>query len=605
MKKFFLLIFLVLFVFEVYSTQITELKFNDDEYIELYSSQTLNLTNASILKLNDTKSNTIISCQNLNSSPYYLIIGENFANNNNIDNLNCTICITDKSQVAFGGFSKYGENFQIFKYNKSIANSNFTPSISDNQTHSHNFNNITNKYELALINPCKQAIIQNNNISNNTINIPKIENKTINNLSTNICLDNFSINSNIIFEDKIKFKFETKSNNYSIIYWITDYENITVKPKRTTNNKNTKTFTPKKLSNLYIINAILNSKNCSYFANKTIFFYTPQTKSDLQNELNSKIIINNLNEIKTRDSLKLEYEIIKGDTTKTAVNFYFDSNKVLTLYMKKNSQIEGKLELTRDNIKEIKIEGLGEKVIVKLDKIINKTNIIKSNSSNNTKVLKIPENSKPKIQKNYFEIKNISIIYNNLNFTITSNINNLSYICYVLLSRTKVTETIENSNLTKYSLKINNSKIKDKTNTNNLTLKLLCKYKKSHLKTYSYFSKEFNYSIYKIITNNTYNTTNNTIKSSIPKFTNISYSNPISNILESDEKLLEITKTKTKNENFSENQTTKSTSKLLNKNTSISGNIVFESKNNILKQNSFFFIFAGVVILCIILIIKR
>lgn len=109
------LILLILPINSVYSiTQITEISFIEPEFIEIYSNESLNMSNIKVFDEN-SGFNKLELIQK-KSSPFYLIIGSDFLknleNNNNDTNnksylnfskLNCSVYITSSTSPG-----KYG-----------------------------------------------------------------------------------------------------------------------------------------------------------------------------------------------------------------------------------------------------------------------------------------------------------------------------------------------------------------------------------------------------------------------------------------------------------------------------------------------------------------
>jgi len=517
--KYFNYIFLIIVILPIsYGTYISQINFLDDEFVEIYSVQSLNLSNATIQDENiGFNSLSLIKKANSNFS---LIVGTKFISQNNLPNLNCNIYSTGLTSPGKYGLRDTGENILI-----NISNSvhiNFTKSknylFQINESLNYNISN--NSYFIAKKSPCRSLNISSFvNLSSNTLNLNLTQNQSnlvqniSNNLinqtnatilnSTNYCDYSFQINPlQNLTSSKIEFSFNTNASNFTIEYWVEDYENNIVKNKINTTNKNKKTYTPKDYTNVYKIKSNLFSKNCNKNDSKLITFYSksnsylksiwtnskntlktnsnPQSSSTTQsipNQIqnkNSYIKILNKNDIINNKTNYLEYEVYKGDTLKRSIYFFHNNNKINSFQLKKYETKKGKFYFNETfglNILKINGLGIGEKLEFK--------SLIKTNNNFSNK-------------KDYFNITNLIIKNNKVNFSIDSNIDEIEFYCYILNKKTKVSSQINNSNfLQNLSLEINQSKLKK---SDKITLKLLCKYKKNSNKYFKYVSKLFNLS---------------------------------------------------------------------------------------------------------------
>ena len=115
MKSKFLLFIIYFMMFipiisAVDSTYISEISFIGAEYLEIFSSERINLTHS--IFYDDAgieNSNSLFLVQNMNSS-IYLIVGSNFLETYDYSKLNATIYETKKSGLGYYGLKDSGEN---------------------------------------------------------------------------------------------------------------------------------------------------------------------------------------------------------------------------------------------------------------------------------------------------------------------------------------------------------------------------------------------------------------------------------------------------------------------------------------------------------------
>ncbi len=619
----FLIEFCLVFQISYCSTYISELKFAGNEYIEVFSDIYLNFSGSKIYSNDDGNYNTINIIKTNNNSNIFIIGGKKFFDNYNLSELNCNLYQTDRSQVIYGGFDIYGNNFTIALNNTYNITWTNNLNIIGNETMSINYNNKTHQYVKLNLNPCKVA---NFNFSDNihTINRTNYTQKINNNSqkTSNHSLNNCNLFFNIItndeiFEDKITFNFVTNYTDYEIEYWIEDYSGKVTKNKMITMNTNSKSYTPTKKTQIYTIFANISNNNCSKFENKTVIFYNELEETSDKNYLeigeNNTNIINKESFIKIENKEKIserltnfiEYLIYRGDTSKSAVSIYFDSKKTQTFYPKKYASIEGRVYFDNDDIREIYIEGLGvsKRIYIKEDNRseVNKINYTINNDIENS----FNESYEDKENKEYFNVNNIIQYKDNINFNVKSSIQNLSYHCYILIDKTKVSDIINKTSSANLTILVNKTQIIEKSGDKNVLLKLICKYKKQYLKTFKYSTNIFNYSaIDSKWTENEeiINKTQIPISSYNTDLNEFSYFNmPVNNEKNnfSKKELLLIN-----NDNISKYDNPYANN--ITKNIQIN-NItpIFKSSNSILKENSYFFIFIGVSLITIILILKR
>lgn len=456
-----------------------EVGFVNEEFIEIYSDEFLNLSSGRVY--DDTypdRYNELELYQNKNSS-FYLIVGSKFQDKHNLLALNCTIYLTDKTQVSNGGLKDSGENFIVqinesynLTYNNNSTNFNFL----DNESLNYNIN--TNSFYIQNQSPCLENFEIIDIISNNTEN-------------NNSCNHKFDIIiEEKIFTDKIEFSFDTDSKNYSIMYKILNLKNEVVRNEVTTKNTNPKTYTPDKLTDVYNISANLIHENCNYSKYELVTFYSNiSQKENIQitnsnpNEENKNSYIKILNKESAQDFIDsfLEIETMKGDdTTKRTVYIYHNSKVIgklsnLKKYEKTNEKIEFDI---KEGINKFLITGLGIEEEFYIYKEFEPKIVIENNFLINE-------------EKEYFNISEINFNSNNLYFFVNTNIENLIFSCYILEKLTRVSNTLNISsyNFSILSIQINDSNLK----TQKTNLKLICKYKKKENKTFKSVSKNFKY----------------------------------------------------------------------------------------------------------------
>lgn len=447
---------------------------------------------------------------------------------NNSNKCNCSNLIFDINLI-----NNYNKKIEFF-FNANLKNSNqnldnfiisywiedFDSNVLKSKKNTTNFNKkvFTPKYFGQYIlkakiyyKNCSKSILKDINFNQNYSQIPnKIK---------------FKINSNFkIGDEKIKYYFDTNLDNFTISYWIEDFQKNIIKEKVLTNNKNLKTYSPKKFSNIYIINAKINGK----FENKTfqktdkkqIFYYfkkenlnQTQNQEQINQEnlnKNSYIKIKNKNQLLNSKTSILEYEIYKNKNRKKVVYFYLNSKKIFSINVPKFEIIQGKISLPLNigkNILYIKGIDLEEDLTFFYEKNLSfkkinsntDTNQNQNQNENENINLESLENNLGNFpSKNFqildFQIKNNS---NKINFKINTKVNVSNILCYVNLIRTKISSIFKINlsskkdleKLKNISLILNLSKIKSK----NANLKLICKYKKINKNYYIYENYNFNY----------------------------------------------------------------------------------------------------------------
>lgn len=671
MKKIYFKIYIfLLIIFNIHNIYgniyVSELNFKDNEFIEIYSDEILNISNISNIFLYDdagiNKSNLFYELNLKENSKYIILSSEKFIENYEFLSLNCSVYTNKKSEIGYYGLKNDAEDIYIsFDYLGLNLTFNFTKekdfNFNINQSLNYDFKN--NSYYISNLSPCESFFDFNSVINlgiDNNISFLIFENETISNknqsnftqidLNQSVLLLNNSYGDNLlnfqnysfeiittkdIFTDKIKYKFKTNATDFIIEYYIEDFGGNILKEKRNTSLIGEKSLSLD-YSEIVVIKANLYVNNI-YVSNisKIVYFYSinKQNGVNLEKMLtknldnSSYIKIINKKEIENLSQNYLEYEVYRGNDSKRTVSIYHNGDKLSSFELEKYSKIYGKIDFD-------KIYGNNSLVIFGFDI---KSEIFfyptEDNNSNYSSFL-VEDNL-----KEHFKVVNFSL--NSLNlvkFDIDSNIN-YSFSCYINYERTLVSEVLnftkeENNNLTQnLILNIDNLKILEKLekkqekllflnndlidNEIEIELKFYCKYKKLENKNFKYFSFVFNYSIYGL--NESESALNSTYL----------FSNNIENILKNESLEKENSKNKLEttlnytnqsaveklnllsnlNKN-SLNSLSTNSNYLINsdmENSNIRDNSKYISKNFQMKENSFFPLFAGIVVLFVSFII--
>lgn len=445
--------------------QINEIRFTESEFIELLSTQSLNLSEAIIRKEGDSNYNTISKVKSSQSN-FTLIVGQNFLEEYNTSELNCTIYATDKSQVGYRGFKTLGDPFSINLANNKSLSWNLILEDSSNSSFSLNYLE-SNNYYYGRITPCTANDVS----TDNTENLTPIDD---NNCAFNI------LSNKDYYDDKIEFSFFSLSDLFTIDYWVEDYFGEIVKNSVITENTNKKSFTPKE-TGLYRIRADYTSNNCSISDSEEVFYVNPTKEPEpeimVEEEPEIKSTIDILNEDKI---INLEEKIVEfrlyrgGDTRKSLVSVYVNNELLSKFKLDKYSSITSEQKFST-------IEGENIITIIGLDieeeiKFFNEVSI--------------PEIEK---KKDYFNLSIVNIS-KKVFFKYDTNFNISSGSCYVSHIRTKVTDEadIMSNNL---SIELNTSKLREREHLDTYPLKLTCKYIKEGTVSDRYTSVLFNFSI--------------------------------------------------------------------------------------------------------------
>lgn len=453
---------------------ITEIKPQGDEFVEIHANSSLNLSDVKIYDSNGESSfNTVEKIQS-SSSSFILIAGENFIENNNISNLNCDIYQTSGTQVSKGGLLSGGEELRI---NNSKYFFNWTPKkdfdLASNQSIDAQF------HEKTTATPCDYNKLPKGDSKNNQHSFEE---------KLTCSCPNFSINtSKKITNSTLQYQFETNEQDPLIEYWVESYNGSIVKQKRNTTSLSTKYFTPSQMD-VYTIKANLYSSKCSMYSQEEVVFHKKPESTPHTNK-NSSITIENKQSLENSKEDEIICEISRGDTRKRVVKFYRGDQEFGSLYLKKFSNISGRITIPENSDSNtLYIKGLGVNQTINLyeQKKSNKNDKSSGGSSSQKESQQSSGFTSPSTQQSKkLEIFpfNISQQKNALKFSInTTHKANMS--CYLINDMTQLSDeisTIQNTTLRNYSLVINKQKILKQNKT--LGNELFCKYKKPHLKT--------------------------------------------------------------------------------------------------------------------------
>lgn len=456
-------------------TVITEMQPQGDEFVEIKDFDSFHKGNLSKVKILDANGNTSYNTLSLlkkTNSSLSLLVGSNFQDSYAIEHLNCSIYKTSGTQVSKGGLLSGGEEIHLVneKTNQLLSwvpQKDFT--LSQNQSIDTLFDVVTSSSPCAY-NPLPTSKLDLEDISSRLCSCPE-----------------FSLKSNAkITNDTIAYNFITNTTtNASVEYWIEFYNGSLAKEKIVTTHFSTKYFTPSQMG-IYTIFAKLTSGDCIVERQIDVMYYQPPLS--LVTAQNSSIAIENKQELLSLNTDELHYKISRGDTAKRAVKFYFQNEEFATVYVQKYSQISGRLKLPDSSQGLLEVKGLGINVSLTLSKKkVQMTSQSGSggSSSSSSEVSSLSSQSSKGIQKMDIDIFNISQTNSSLLFSLQST-HNGTIECSVVDYRTKLSSIIKKEiplGITSHRLALDKQKIIGQGE--NTSLELFCKFKKSHLKTFS------------------------------------------------------------------------------------------------------------------------
>lgn len=487
----FLILFILFFSIGFSETYISEINFLGDEFVEIYSDSAIDLDGALVYDENGILKNNTLKLVNYVGSDYTLVIGENFMSNNNILAINCNVYVSDRSQVSNGGLKSGGEDFII----SSLSGLNWsydnleTWILEPGKSLHYDLN--SNSYFVSDYSYCIESSL--GSLEDEVVEVFEDEfPEEV--LSEEVsCGDQeffaIKVDSNIFF-DKIKFSFESSLDDFEINYWVEDYSGEIIKKPIETTNLNEKSFTPTKITQVYRIVAQIDSESCSFTDEVLVTYYFENSSLDTGEEKTNF-------ELSLTDS-KLDYKIYRGDTLKRVVNILVNSKKVLSLNVDRFSKVYGRFDLEPyldlgNNT--ILVYGLDyEKNLSIFVEGLDLEPEINESVSKDLKNYEISKSS-----KQFFEILNLTYTDLDILFNISSNIDDLTFDCHINIGRVRVSDEVFGNLSGQYSLVIDSDKFFDKSKFGEGILNLVCKYKKSFLKSYKYESYKFNFSYFEEI----------------------------------------------------------------------------------------------------------
>ncbi len=390
------------------------------------------------------------------------------------------------------------------------------------------------------------------------------------------------------------------------------------------------------ISNYFIFNSNLNyslkeyesinfQKDSYFILNKSICEINNLeiNENNLENQdpfCKTHFSITNKDDLINLNSDYLEFSACRGDILKRTI-YIKSGSRILAKYtLQKNQSISGKLSILA--YEKISIDGLDffEEILIDRSKkenldetVLDSENILSekllenslnSNSNDNKEIDTInPITQIILKEKQYFKINNFNENYGNIIFDIETNFETLEGTCYILDKNTQVSSIIDLEKSQKvYELKINNSKFKEEF-FENKSLKFLCKYKKKEIKTFYYESFLFNYTIIE-------NSSEEIIQNNFLDL-NLRQSSLNQNLDNFEEIITSIQKETFKTQNI-EQETLIKTEKnealeKINENKNeikTNDESSFTSASQVFKEKSYLFIFAGIILVFIVFIIK-
>lgn len=429
-------------IISVHSAYISEIKFTGEEFVEILSNNSINFSDAKIYDDNGySKYNTVSLLKKDPTSNLTLIVGDSFLESYNISKLNCSVYLTSSTQVSKGGLKINGEDLLIkYDSNNSYFKFELQEELNFNVSQSLNLNK-NGSYFIHDGSPCNLSlpinyqdinIEDNNNSINNSeqlITDQPLENSSTNNEnSTSSSNQSFSCNYSFsiipkfnLTHEKIQFEFETNSTqDYKIEYWVEDFKKNIVKNKFNSTNTNLKTYTPNlNVPEIFYINSNIYFDSCDNLNDTKKIFYYPINGNSNYDEVIDKIQITNEDQIIKKQTNKLYYKFSRGNNSKNQIKLYLNDDKISSIKLEELSSIEGyiTLDLNKSRVNNIKISGLGleENIIIPKSK---KTQINDSNKKfhkNNSNLNSTTNNSK--IKENKIDwINDAPSFYFNLSF---------------------------------------------------------------------------------------------------------------------------------------------------------------------------------------------
>ena len=451
---------------------ITEIKPQSNEFVEIKDFDSFhngNISEVRILDSNGNLSYNTLSLLKKTNSSLSLLVGSSFEDSNDLENFNCSIYKTSGTQVSKGGLLSGGEELQIVNHKNTLSLSWIPPQdfdLLENQS-------IDAIFDVATVaTPCTY----------NPLPTSKID---IEEITSQLCsCPDFSLDTNTkITNDTIAYTFTTNATtNASVEYWVEHHNGSLVKEKITTTHFTTKYFTPSKMG-IYTIFAKLISGDCIVKKYQDVMYYQPPSSQEVVE--NSSIVIENKDELISFESSELHYTITRGNTAKRAVKFYFKGDEFATLYVQKYSQISGRLTLPYLLGGLLEVKGLGINMSVMLSKKTSqKTSQSKIGGGSGSSSSPLTSQTQSGIQKMSLDVINISQKNESVLFLLQST-HNGTIECSIVDYRTKVSSLLKKEipfGKSFHKLSLDKQKIIERKNA---SYELFCKYKKSHLKTFS------------------------------------------------------------------------------------------------------------------------
>jgi hypothetical protein len=260
----------------------------------------------------------------------YLFVGSAFTQKyaDILDQLNCTIFQSSKSQLVFGGFKTNGESFTIEMVlnlsSQTISQTNQT--IQTNQSNENETENQSyqNKTIFYFYNITPQAPIENTSWYITTENTSQLLPKP----------------------------FEVCNYNFSNMYQNQSIDNLTIEINQSFENT---TLTPP-----------INHTQTNQSSNQEEQTKEQSSSSSSQSSSQSYITQIEITAIKniTEYTKEISFTITKGDTRKRAVYFSLNNKKFFTIYVSQNTKTSGKILLYLEENKQnyFEMKGLDQNI---------------------------------------------------------------------------------------------------------------------------------------------------------------------------------------------------------------------------------------------------